>query len=130
MTCSQYLAIIPSRNISKFSKYHSPLRGSWYFGQFWTITRGIIAKYHYKSCYYLYLFIKINLTRILSLKIPNFEEFLKNMHYSTNHKDHNFLNCDWFKKLIFPTNSLAKLLSDSSTNQSNSKLQFKSTNNI
>ena len=54
-----------------------------------------------------------------------------------NHKNYNFLNCDWFKKLLFPTNSLAKLLSDSllsnsllsdsllsdsSTNQSHSKL--------
>ena len=54
-----------------------------------------------------------------------------------NHKNYNFLNCDWFKKLPFPTNSLAKslsdsllsdsllsdsLLSDSSTNQSHSKL--------
>ena len=54
-----------------------------------------------------------------------------------NHKNYNFLNCDWFKKLLFPTNSLSKLLSDSllsdsllsdsllsdsSTNQSNSKL--------
>ena len=54
-----------------------------------------------------------------------------------NHKNSNFLNCDWFKKLLFPTNSLAKflsdsllsnsllsesLLSDSSTNQSYSKL--------
>ena len=43
-----------------------------------------------------------------------------------NHKNYNFLNCDWFKKLLFPTNSLAKLLSDSllsdsSTNQSHSK---------
>ena len=54
-----------------------------------------------------------------------------------NHKNYNFLNCDWFKKLLFPTNSLAKslsdsllsdsvlsdsLLSDSPTNQSHSKL--------
>ena len=31
----------------------------------------------------------------------------------TNHKNYNFLNCDWFKKLLFPTNSLPKLLSDS-----------------
>ena len=30
---------------------------------------------------------------------------------ATNHKNYNFLNCEWFKKL-FPTNSLAKLLSD------------------
>ena len=30
-----------------------------------------------------------------------------------NHKKYNFLNCDWFKKLLFPTNSVAKLLSDS-----------------
>ena len=29
---------------------------------------------------------------------------------ATNHKNYNFLNCDCFKKLIFPTNSLAKLL--------------------
>ena len=30
-----------------------------------------------------------------------------------NHKKYNFLDCDWFKKPLFPTNSLAKLLSDS-----------------
>ena len=30
-----------------------------------------------------------------------------------NHKNYNFLDCDWFKKLLFSTNSLAKLLSDS-----------------
>ena len=30
-----------------------------------------------------------------------------------NHKNYNFLDCDWFKKLLFFTNSLAKLLSDS-----------------
>ena len=67
--------------------------------------------------------------------------------FNINHKNYNFLNRDRFKKLLFPTNSLAKLLSDSllsdsllsdsllsdsllsdsllsdsSTNQSNSKL--------
>ena len=47
--------------------------------------------------------------------------------FTSNHKNCNFLNCDWFKKLLFPTNSLAELLSDSllsdsSTNQSHSKL--------
>ena len=30
-----------------------------------------------------------------------------------NHKKYTFLDCDWFKKPLFPTNSLAKLLSDS-----------------
>ena len=30
-----------------------------------------------------------------------------------NHKNYNFLDCDWFRKLLFSTNSLAKLLSDS-----------------
>ena len=30
-----------------------------------------------------------------------------------NHKNYNFLDCDWFKKLLFSTNSLAKLLSES-----------------
>ena len=29
-----------------------------------------------------------------------------------NHKNYIFLVCDWFKKLLFSTNSLAKLLSD------------------
>ena len=49
-----------------------------------------------------------------------------------NHKNYNFLDCDWFKELLFSTNSLAKLLSetllldsllsDSSISQSHSKL--------
>ena len=30
-----------------------------------------------------------------------------------NHKNYNFLAFDWFKKGLFSTNSLAKLLSDS-----------------
>ena len=34
-------------------------------------------------------------------------------HNVINHKNYNFLTCDWFKQLLFPTNSLAKLLSDS-----------------
>ena len=32
---------------------------------------------------------------------------------SNNHKNYNFLDCDWLKKLLFSTNSLAKLLLDS-----------------
>ena len=62
-----------------------------------------------------------------------------------NHKNYNFLACDWFKKVLFFTNSLAKLLSDSLLmdslllhsllsdsliSQSHSKMQFKSTNHI
>ena len=35
-----------------------------------------------------------------------------------NNKNYNFLDCDWFKKLLFSTVSLAKLLSDSSISQS------------
>ena len=31
----------------------------------------------------------------------------------TNHKNYNFFACDWFKKVLFSTNPLAKLLSDS-----------------
>ena len=52
--------------------------------------------------------------------------------YKLNHKNYNFLVCDWFKKLLFSTNLLAKLLSDSllldsllsdsSISQSHSKL--------
>ena len=33
--------------------------------------------------------------------------------YFHNHKNYNFLACDWFKNVLFSTNSLAKLLSDS-----------------
>ena len=62
-----------------------------------------------------------------------------------NHKNYNFLACHWFKKVIFSTNPLAKLLSDSllldsllldsllsdsSISQSHSKMWFKSTNPI
>ena len=68
-----------------------------------------------------------------------------NNSYNTNHKNYNFLACDWFKKVLFSTDSLAKLLSDSllldsllldsllsdsSISQSLSKMQFKSTNHI
>ena len=52
-----------------------------------------------------------------------------------NHLNYNFLDRarDWFKILLFSTNSLAKLLtdnllSDSSMSQSHSQLWFKSTN--
>ena len=30
-----------------------------------------------------------------------------------NHKNYNFLACDWFKNVLFSTNLFAKLLSDS-----------------
>ena len=33
--------------------------------------------------------------------------------HSFNHKNYNFLACDWFKKVLFSNNSLANLLSDS-----------------
>ena len=33
--------------------------------------------------------------------------------FGVNHKNYNFLACDWFKKVLFSTNSLAKLLSNS-----------------
>ena len=33
--------------------------------------------------------------------------------FCINHKNYNFLACDWFKNVLFSTNSLAKLLSDS-----------------
>lgn len=37
-----------TRDISKLSNYHSPLCHSWYFGQFWNTTCGVIAKYNSK----------------------------------------------------------------------------------
>ena len=33
--------------------------------------------------------------------------------FNINHKNYNFLACDWLKNVLFSTNSLAKLLSDS-----------------
>ena len=40
-------------------------------------------------------------------------DFAPEMSYYYNHKNYNFLACDWFKNALFSTNSLAKLLSDS-----------------
>ena len=39
-----------------------------------------------------------------------------------NNKNYNSLNCDWFKKLLISTNSLARFLLHSSISQSHSKL--------
>ena len=33
-------------------------------------------------------------------------------YFEFNHKNYNFLACDWFKNVVFSINSLAKLLSD------------------
>ena len=47
------------------------------------------------------------------------DENIKKLGYSRvhtiefNQKNYNFLACDWFKNVLFSTNSLAKLLSDS-----------------
>ena len=35
------------------------------------------------------------------------------LEYIFNYNNYNFLACDWFKKVLFSTNSIAKLLSDS-----------------
>ena len=44
-----------TRDISKLPQISLAYNGLWnYVKQFWNITRGIYAKYHYKSCYYLY----------------------------------------------------------------------------
>ena len=57
MICTWYLAWIPLVIFKNCLKFHSP-NGSWNFvWQFWNITRDIYAKYHYKSCYYLYLYL-------------------------------------------------------------------------
>ena len=36
--------------------------------------------------------------------------FLSAINYFNNRKNYNFLDCYWLKKLLFSTNSLAKLL--------------------
>ena len=41
------------------------------------------------------------------------ELYVMRSNYYTNHKNYNFLACNWFKKVLFSTNSLVKLLSDS-----------------
>ena len=46
----------------------------------------------------------------MMFRIKTFFDSDNNFH---NHKNYNFLDCDWFRKLLFPTNSLVKLLSDS-----------------
>ena len=65
------------------------------------------------------------------LKIEIFPQGMRG-DIGVNYKNYNFLHGDWLKKkkLIFSTNSLAKLLLDSSISQSHSKLLFKSTNYI
>ena len=51
-------------------KFHSP-NGLWnYVWQFRTITRAIYAKYHYKSCYYLYKLTKENEFDLVILSRP------------------------------------------------------------
>ena len=79
---------------------------------------------------------------VLSLFCPNLKfiilvyvlHFFLNLNYDywINHKNGNFLNCDWFKKLLFSANLLAKLsdslLLDNSISQSHSQLYLKSTN--
>ena len=81
---------------------------------------------------------------IRKLRVPSLYKrlhFTLLLSYSSliRHKNHNFLDCDWFKEL-FSTNSPVKLLSesllsnsllsDSSISQSYSKLGLKSTNHI
>ena len=91
-----YLEIIPACNISKVSKYHSPLRGLWYFGQFLNITHGIIAKYHYKSCYYLYLSVHWKLGGKSKHKV-NLKTALETYFHSQN-----FFSSKLFHKAPFP----------------------------
>ena len=54
-------------------------------------------------------------TQLISLQTQYLYHILVlyNVYIYINHKNYNFLDCDWFKKLLFSTNSLAKLLSDS-----------------
>jgi len=77
---------------------------------------------------------KMDLRPVLTICSLNYRAIpsARALYYYQNHKNYNFLNCDCFKKLLFPTNSLAKmssdsllsnsLLSDSSKNQPNSEL--------
>ena len=54
LVCTWYLAYVPLVISQNCLKFHSP-NGSWnYVQQLRNITRGVYAKYHNKSCYYLY----------------------------------------------------------------------------
>ena len=92
--------------------------------------------------FYLFIYsfsVLISLDRYVSRSIIINHHHHHHHHYHY-HKNDNFLDCDWFKNLLFSSNSLAKLmsdsllldslLSDSSISQSHSKLYFKSTNHI
>ena len=89
------------------------------------------------SCLHLSLFLATAAAAVHDIK-PAFS-------YPCNHKNYNFLACDWCKKVLYSTNSLGKLLSDSLLldsllldsllsdsliSQSHSKMLFKSTNHI
>ena len=79
----------------------------WYFGKVWNITRGIIAKYHYKSCYYLYLS-----TRLIK---PNFCFHLSHRRSTTGSlKTRNpWIKCTDFRWFIYrgPQGTFCKLKS-------------------
>ena len=73
------------------------------------------------------------ITKTLNFKRKSYCAFT--LSSNDNNKNYNFLDSNWFKKLLFSTNSLAKLLSDSllsdsSTRQSHSNLLCKLTNHI
>ena len=75
-------------------------------------------------CYMVICMIMVHILKETKIKV-NFD--LTSYINIINHKYYNSLNCDWFKKFLFSTNSLAKLLSDSllsesSISQSHSKL--------
>ena len=50
--------------------------------------------------------------RHLKVAQNNFQH-IPRLRSTFNHKNYNFLACDWFKNVLFSTNSLAKSLSDS-----------------
>ena len=50
----------------------------------------------------------------LTSAIPQWHPHNSGLFSKVNHTNYNFLVCDWFKKVLFSTNSLAKLLSNSS----------------
>ena len=70
---------------------------------------------------------KIRPRKLLRVKTNSMQVSTLESNKTFYYKNYNFLDCDWFKKLLFSTNSLAKLLSDSllldsSISQSHSKL--------
>ena len=85
-----------------------------------------------KSCHVCGKFVFIHVLRSQDIYFQNFFLVfsLSSSFFRINYKNYNFFDCDWFKKLLFSTNSLVKLLSNSFLLDSLLSGQFNKTNHV